>query len=212
VPQIQEIPVGKKSVSIDAVRGEVVGEKKWTSTHVSGGGSSGYVSGGSGTITTSPVTSQVTEHDQFFLRTAQGKEIEFNLQNAKLGVRTDHVVSVVTARWSDRDSGPIIEVHNHTTDRTITFAKEIDRFAPGSFIVSVSILIALAGLGMGLWGVWMIATHTLFTGEFYNRVMFSAICFAVAGLAWWPVSRNRARCVEFNAAVRAALQAVKTQS
>lgn len=103
------------SLVLHSARGEVVGASKWSTTHVSGGGGGGYVHQGSGYSSTAPVTSTVTEHDQFFLRLSDGKEMPIRLENVQLAVRDGQDVSVLWGVPEGKEHGRYVAIINHTT-------------------------------------------------------------------------------------------------
>jgi hypothetical protein len=103
-------------VALWAVTGEVVGEKKWSTTAVSGGGGGGLILGGDGFISRTRITSNTSIHDQVFVRTDDGGELPVELTNVNLAVRVGHRVTVLWGIRKGRERGPFLGLYVHDTD------------------------------------------------------------------------------------------------
>jgi hypothetical protein len=121
VPQISTINVGNGDIELWVVSGEVVGEKKWSNTHLSGGGGSGRIYDGAGRISIAPIESKTTTHDQVFVRGDDGRETVVELANANLAVRAGHRVSAIWGSRPGQDGGPYLAFYNHHTDALSQF-------------------------------------------------------------------------------------------
>jgi hypothetical protein len=146
MPQVSQIAVDDLALTLYTERGEVAGASKWSTMEISGGGGSGYVHQGTGYSSTAPVRSRTTEHDQFFVRTAAGKEIPVRVQNVNVALRDGQDLSVFWAVGAGRESGPFLAFHNHTTDETTWMTKSGGKelFGSGLTIRLVLTFLALA--------------------------------------------------------------------
>ncbi len=115
MPRVSTLSLGRRTIEFFATSGEIVGEKKWTTTQVSGGGGGGYVHQGSGYVANAPVTSRTTTHDQIFLLSDDGEEILLQVSDVHLAVRQGHRVSLVWGIKKPKTDGPYIGVYNHNT-------------------------------------------------------------------------------------------------
>jgi hypothetical protein len=145
MPEISRISVEDLALTLYTERGEVAGAAKWATTEVSGGGGSGHSYQGTGFSHTAPIRSTTTEHDQFFVRTAHGKEIPVRLQNVNVALRDGQDLSVFWGVGEGRDSGPFLAFHNHTTDQTTWMTKSGGKELFGSGLMArvVGMLLAL---------------------------------------------------------------------
>ncbi|MGB2867999.1 MAG: hypothetical protein WBD36_06090 [Bacteroidota bacterium] len=105
---IDKLETGGKQYGLYWVTGKVVGQGKFSTTHVSGGGSSGdgY---------TAPVSSSSTIHNDIFLLDLKGKEHSFQLSGWDVACREGHELTVLWAIRKGKQSGHYIVVMNHTT-------------------------------------------------------------------------------------------------
>jgi hypothetical protein len=103
-------------VGLWAVTGQVVGEKKWSTTAVSGGGGGGLILGGDGFISRTRITSHTSIHDQIFVRTDDGGELPVELTNVNLAVRVGHRITVVWGIRKGKERGPYLGLYVHDTD------------------------------------------------------------------------------------------------
>lgn len=207
--QLQTITIGNKGINFYTVRGEVMDEKKWTTTHVSGGGGGGYVHQGSGYVSSSSVTSRIQEHDQFFLRTDDGKEVPVTLDNAGLALRKGHSVSLLWGIKKGKERGPYLAVHNHTTDDTTVLnqgLRELEGLGIGLTLVSIAALIF--GLIVGIPGLWALFTVP---GHFFNQLLGAGVGLGVAWLCWKFLANHVARSKMLRSAVNAQVERIKAR-
>lgn len=166
--KISEVTLKGMSFSIYSLTGEVKDSRKWTSTHVSGGGGGGggYLHGGSGYVSTQPVTitSTTTTHDQLFVQASDGQEICVETSDANLQVRPGHKVSVLWGIKNGKDRGNYWTIYNHNTKQIEWLPNGLRHsfspwyFGRGEFWVGFSILSGMFG-GCGV--VWK-ESNTLF--------------------------------------------------
>lgn len=124
---IQTITVGNRTIDLYAFTGEVVDEKKWATTHVSGSG--GGYNVGSGQNNPITISSTTTTHDQFFIRDEAGKEMSFEMANTGVALRKGHRITVLWGIIKGNDRGPNIAVYNHATDNLTLIQSSITGLA-----------------------------------------------------------------------------------
>lgn len=113
---INNVTIGRRAIDLYTFTGEVLGEKKWSSTHVSGGGSSN-------------VYSSTTTHNQFFLRDDAGREESFTAPSANLALRKGHRVTVLWGIAQGENGGLILGVRNHNTGHLTKLNESIEKLA-----------------------------------------------------------------------------------
>lgn len=120
---MQTVTVGNRRIDLYTFKGEVLEEKKWASTQVSGGG--GGYNYGSGQQNPISITSTTTTHDQFFLRDDSGQEKAFETSNAGLALRKGNRVTVLWGIIQGNNSGPNLAIYNHSTGTLTKFDQGI---------------------------------------------------------------------------------------
>ena len=161
MPVIQSVTLDDRVVDLITFCGEVLEEKKWSTTQVAGGG--GGMNAGTGLPNPVNITSVSTTHDQFFLRSDSGEEKSFQLAGGGIALRKSHRVTVLWGTVKGNDHGKYLAVYNHTTGDLNKFDSAIDDMAvpPVStalligFIVGV-LAICFYALGIVLLAVLMI--------------------------------------------------------
>ena len=125
----KSLTLGARTLNFYVICGKVVGDKRWSTTQVHGGGGGGYVHNGSGYTSSVHISSTSTVHDQIFIEQDDGSERVIELANTDVGVRPGHRLTAAFAIFEDKERGPYLFVHNHTTHKTAWFNKDIDRLA-----------------------------------------------------------------------------------
>lgn len=130
--------------------GVVKSVKVWSDTHVSSSGGGGYIHPTNGGRVDAPtVSSTVTERQKFYLETSPGKEEEFDL--SAVGVSEGHKLTIISGGTSQ--SGRILYVRNHTTDREANMTNDqqlvhigLPKFGCG--LVSLLLVGVIFGIGL----------------------------------------------------------------
>ncbi|MBF0354104.1 MAG: hypothetical protein HQL43_02585 [Alphaproteobacteria bacterium] len=132
--------------------GRVIGEKKWSETHVHS--PNAVIS--NGTAYVPGVSSSVTTRCEIWLKNALGEEVPLQLSDIDLPVREGQTVSAVWGISSGKTSGPYVFLKNHTSGQSITLNKGIVSMLDGekrtklgclaAMIVGVVVFIILAAL------------------------------------------------------------------
>jgi hypothetical protein len=98
---------------ISSRTGLVSGATTWSETRVSGGGGGGYIHNGSGHMSSSSISSTVTERQRFFLVQPDGEEREYT--DTGLAVRDGQTVTVIIAGHKADGLGWPTVYYNHQT-------------------------------------------------------------------------------------------------
>jgi len=143
MPLIQTVTVGARTIDLHTFSGEVVEEKKWATTQVSGGG--GGYNVGSGQNNPVTITSTTTTHDQFFVRDDSGQEMACEMTDAGVALRKGHRVTVLWGIIKGNERGPYIAVYNHTTGNLTLIQSAVARLAvpPAPFYIVIGYVISV---------------------------------------------------------------------
>jgi hypothetical protein len=153
---IRSVKVGDRTIDLHKFSGEVVEEKKWATTQVSGGG--GGYNVGSGQNNPVSVSSVTQTHDQFFLKDDKGQEMAVEMTDAGLALRKGNRVSVFWGIIQGDQRGPYVAIVNHTTNSVTKIESAIQGLAvkPTSGFVTLAWIACVFGLcfyGLGLIGM-----------------------------------------------------------
>jgi hypothetical protein len=157
---INSVTVGDRIIDLFTFQGEVVDEKKWATTQVSGSG--GGINVGSGQPNPVTITSSSTTHDQFFLRNDAGQEQAFEFANAGLALRKSHRVTVLWGTIKGNASGSYLAVYNHTTSQLSEIPGTINTLAIPPMPVPVLIGYVVGVLAICFYGVGFVILPVLF--------------------------------------------------
>lgn len=159
MPLIKTITAGARTIDLHTFTGEVVEEKKWATTQVSGGG--GGYNVGSGQQNPVSISSTTTTHDQFFLRNEAGQEKAFEITDARVAVRKGHRVTVLWGIPQGNERGPFLAVCNHTTGDVAAIPSGISAlsFVPLPTLILVAYIASI--LAACLYGLGIIALIAL---------------------------------------------------
>jgi hypothetical protein len=198
MPELKTIAIRNRSITLYQERGVAAGTSKWTTTTVSGGGGGGYVHQGSGYSSTTPVSSTTHEHDQFFIRTSEGREVPVRVKNAKLALRDGHDVSVFWLMEQGKGEGPFVAVHNHTTaETTWMHTSSIGGDAMGCLSAAASAI----GLVVGALLVLMAVIDPDNELSFFKTALIVGVAAPVAWFCWRVLSRRFREERKFSTAI-----------
>ena len=153
---IRSVTVGDRIIDLHRFSGEVVEEKKWATTQVSGGG--GGYNVGSGQNNPVTISSVSRTHDQFFLKSDTGQEMAVETTDAGLALRKGHRVTVFWGILQGQERGPYVAIYNHTTKSLTKMDAAIQDLAakPASGWVVLAWIASLFGIcfyGLGIIGI-----------------------------------------------------------
>lgn len=160
MPFIRTVTVGDRIIDLHSFQGEVVDEKKWATTQVSGGG--GGYNVGSGQQSSVTISSTTTTHDQFFLRNDEGQEIAVEMADAGLALRKGHRVTVLWGVMKGSERGPYVAVYNHTTGNLNIIQSAISNLAipPAPLAIIIAYLVSV--FAICFYGIGIIALIAVF--------------------------------------------------
>ncbi len=186
MPLIQTVTVDDRTIDLHTFQGEVVEEKKWTSTHVSGSG--GGYNVGSGHQNPVTISSSTSTHDQFFLRDNEGREMAVEITDAGVALRKGHRVTVLWGIPRGADRGPFLAVYNHTTGNVNRLDANIR-----SLVVPPTPMLVTLGYLVGVFAI-----------------CFYGVGFVILGILFYVRSQRKKRWqTTFRSAVDAAIAGIK---
>ena len=153
---IRSVVVGDRVIDLHKFFGEVVDEKKWSTTQVSGGG--GGYNVGSGHNNPVTISSVTQTHDQFFLKSDDGHELAVEMTDAGLALRKGHRVTVFWGILQGQERGPYIAIYNQTTNDVTKMEPAILNLTakPASGLVMLAWIASIFGIcfyGLGIIGI-----------------------------------------------------------
>lgn len=180
---MRSVTLEDRVIELHKFSGEVVEEKKWSTTQVTGGG--GGYNVGSGQNNPVTISSVSSTHDQFFLKDQNGKEMAVEMTNAGLALRKGHRVTVLWGVIRGQERGPYLAVFNHTTNNLTMFDSAIGGLAcrPAPALVTLAWIACF--FGICLYGLGIVGMVILFvTGrnrKKRNQQLFDTFKAAVDG-------------------------------
>ncbi len=141
-------------ITVESIKGEVIGLQKHSKTKVYSSGGGGYVGKFGGYVSSPNISSSSTEIVEFFLRTANGSEEPVKLANITFPVRNDHSVTMVWVENVKMKKGRWVAAANHDTgkkhflctDQSLIDLKIMKRKLKISSFTSLLILLLSCGL------------------------------------------------------------------
>jgi hypothetical protein len=153
---IRSVTVGDRIIDLHKFSGEVMEEKKWATTQVSGGG--GGYNVGSGRNNPVAIASVTQTHDQFFLKDDKGQEKAVEMTDAGLALRKGNRVTVFWGTIQGQEHGSYVAIYNHSTNSLTKIESAIQSLAvkptPGLVIVAwIASIFGICLYGLGLIGI-----------------------------------------------------------
>lgn len=127
---LPELRVDGAVITLQVFTGTVVGSKTWTETRISSSGGGGYIVKGTGYVSGTRISSDVTRHDELFVRDELGNERDLRLTNVDLPVRQGSRVSTVLGIYEGHSHGYYVGVYNHDTRVWTPFKDGVRRLYP----------------------------------------------------------------------------------
>lgn len=115
---VKELNINGKTYAAHCFTGQVLDEKKWLETEISGGGGGGTSYQGSGSTYVAPIKTTNTTHDQIILGDEEGAEEAFRFADMEIACRKGNTLSVVWGVPEGKQEGPFWFVYNHNTGDT----------------------------------------------------------------------------------------------
>jgi len=114
---MQDLILRNKTIKFWKVTGEVIGNQKYSETHVSSSGGGGFVSNSGGYVEAPSVNSTTILNQDFWIRTEDGQEIPIQLKDSDIPLRIGQKISVIYSRREESDSGWASTLVNHSANR-----------------------------------------------------------------------------------------------
>ena len=153
---MRSVTLEDRIIDLHKFSGEVMEEKKWSTTQVSGGG--GGYNVGSGHNNPVTISSVSSTHDQFFLKDENGKE----MTDAGLALRKGHRVTVLWGVIRGQERGQYVAVLNHATNNLTKIDSGIVGLAGRRTPPLVPLAWILSIFGICLYGLGIVAMIVLF--------------------------------------------------
>jgi hypothetical protein len=149
----------KKEIVFYKVAGEVLGNDKYSETHVSSSGGGGYVGQYGGHVSAPQVSSITTTNQEIWIKTESGSEESIQLKGYDIPMRSGHKISVILAGNKDAGSYYTVIV-NHSTGKHwllhnadgLNERLNIERATGKSLLIAVLMFFSLLSLGLGIGG------------------------------------------------------------
>jgi len=103
-----------KEVKFWSITGEVIGQNKYSETHVSSSGGGGYVGKHGGFVNAPQVNSTVVTNHEFWIKKDNGVEESVQLSGADIPLREGQKVTAIFSHLSSEDEGPCSILVNHS--------------------------------------------------------------------------------------------------
>lgn len=100
-------------VRLTHISGTVINSQKHSETHITSSGGGGYVGPNGGYVPAPKVQSQVQTTHEFWLRTANGVEKQFQFSNLNVPLCLNQEVTVLIASKPDGKQSWVVELINH---------------------------------------------------------------------------------------------------
>lgn len=135
-----------------------------TEIHSSSSGGDGWVGPGGGNVSAPTVSIRGTSHERahIYLRQENGREMEIDIRDSGIGIRTGHRLSAIYAGPKSGDTGHLAALLNHDTGKWMVYDTRIEwllkRMGPGLVFVILAGL-PLSGCVVGNWAdraLWQI--------------------------------------------------------
>ena len=116
---LRQLLVRERRFTFRQVAGEVIGNRKWSETHVTSSGGGGFVGAYGGVITAPSIQSRTVTRSEIWIRDEAGQERPLQLAGLDIPVREGHRIAVVWAVPDGKDSGEIVLICNQTSGQSI---------------------------------------------------------------------------------------------
>jgi hypothetical protein len=139
-------------VRLQVFSGVVMEVRTWTETRVTSSGGGGALYQGTGVVSGTQVSSEVTRRDELFVRDSDGSEQSLSLTNVGLAVRNGSRVSTVLGFYEGQTQGYYVGVYNHDTRAWMPFEDGLRRLAPEPRVIA-PLLLGAGGTSL-FWVSW----------------------------------------------------------
>ena len=155
----QSVHLGSRIIDLYKFTGEVMDEKTWATTHVSGGG--GGYNVGSGQNNPVTISSVSVTHDQFFLKSEDGKEMAVEMANSGVAVRKGHRITVFWGVVQGQTNRWYVAAYNHSTNTPTILDSSIQALAMPPTTTAIMLAWVVSFFAICLYGLGIIALVVL---------------------------------------------------
>jgi hypothetical protein len=114
----KELKTGSGTISLHVTCGEVIGQQKWSETHVSASGGGGYVGPQGGHVSAPTISSKSVTRQQFWVREDDGNEASFNISEDAFPVHEGQKVWIAFgSNAHNHGDGRHLYAYNQNADR-----------------------------------------------------------------------------------------------
>ena len=106
-----------KEIEFWQVTGEVLGQNKYSETHVSSSGGGGHVTQHGGHVSAPKVHSTTVTNHEFWIKTDDGTEESVQLSGYDIPLREGQRITLISAGVKGYDSGYFSILVNHNTSK-----------------------------------------------------------------------------------------------
>lgn len=151
----------KKEIEFWSVTGEILGQNKYSETHVSSSGGGGYVGRHGGHVSSPSVHSTTVTNHEFWIKKEDGSEKSVQLAGHDIPLREGQKITLISAGIKGNDSGCFSVLVNHNANKHwfINKAASLNKRLEIDQVSGKSILIA-----GGLWWLVTYITNSVETG------------------------------------------------
>ncbi|WP_165313155.1 hypothetical protein [Vibrio ziniensis] len=150
-----------KEIKFWSVTGEILGQNKYSETHVSSSGGGGYVGQHGGHVSAPTVHSTTVTNHEFWIKKEDGSEKSIQLAGHDIPLREGQKITLISAGIKGKDSGYFSVLVNHNANQHwfVNKADSLNKLLKIDQISGKSIFIA-----GGLWWLVTSITNSVGTG------------------------------------------------
>jgi hypothetical protein len=176
---MQSFKYEEKTVIFSVVQGVVLGQTKYTETHVSSSGGGGYVGKHGGKIEAPTIDSEIITKHEFWLKKSDGVEQCIKLTDCDIPVRTGQQVSVISAKLQDSHKKQFVALINHNAKRhwMINSAEKLNKQLGIETPTGMSLMLSI--------GIWFLV------GIIFSSVIFGGLVAFVTFVTRAIMKTNR---------------------
>lgn len=149
-----------KEIKFWRVTGEVIGQNKYSETHVSSSGGGGVVTNRGGYVSAPQVHSRAITNHEFWIKKEDGSEMSVQLSDVDIPLREGHKITLIGSRLSDQKKGPWAVLVNHSEGKHRYIARGEDlnqrfkfvRVTGLSALIAFFLFFLILNLGPGFLG------------------------------------------------------------
>lgn len=161
-----------KEIKFWSITGEVIGQNKYSETHVSSSGGGGYVGQQGGYVSAPQVKSKVTTQHEFWVRKEDGTEESIKFTDVDIPLREGQKITLIASYLNYKERGPwsILVNHSEKKHRFIKSAVNLNEL----FHIDVFLGISLAYASGIFFLLSFLLSFVFALGEYGIAISFAA--------------------------------------